>query len=403
MRKPTQEEMQELLTRSIAGILPGKEAFEKRLLSGKPMTIYMGADATGPELHLGHATNFLFLEKLRTLGHRVIILFGDFTAMIGDPSDKEAERKPLSKKEVGENIKSWKKQVGKVLNLTDKKNPAKILKNSSWLSQLALDKVLELAGSFTVQQIIERDMFQKRMKDGKPIHLHEFLYPLMQGYDSVVMDVDAEVGGNDQLFNMMAGRTLQKKYNNKDKFVITTTLLFNPKTGKKLMSKSEGGYIALSDSPEEMFGKTMALPDETIPQVFTDCTTLSLGEIEQVKKEIERGDNPRDIKMRLAYEIVSLYHGVKKADKARNNFVSVFQKRDIPEEVVIITAKSADATAALVENKIVASKSELRRLISAGAITHLEAKNKVTDIDYLNNHNGTYKIGSRRFVRIVNG
>lgn len=402
MRKPTQEELEELLARSISGILPNREAFEKRLLNGKPMTIYLGADATGPELHLGHATNFLFLEKLRALGHHVIVLFGDFTAMIGDPSDKEAERRTLSKKEVGENIKSWKKQVGKILNLTDKKNPAKILKNSSWLARLTFDKILELAGSFTVQQMIERDMFQKRINDGKPVYLHEFLYPLMQGFDSVVMNVDTEVGGNDQLFNMMAGRTLQKKYNNKDKIVITTTLLINPKTGKKLMSKSEGSYIALSDSPEEMFGKTMALPDEVIPQMFTDCTLLSLGEIANIKKELVDGVNPRDIKMKLAYEITALYHGEKPAGIARDNFARVFQKREIPEEVTVITMKNQDVAAALVKNKIVASKSELRRLISAGAVTHLEEKNKVTDIGYLNSHRGTYKIGSRRFVRIVN-
>ena len=197
------ELVDQILTRSIAHILPSKEELKKLLQSGKRIRIYIGADATGPDLHLGHATNFILIEKLRKLGHEVIILFGDFTAMIGDPTGKEVTRKPLTQSDVDSHISTWKAQVEKILDFSDKENPPRIVKNSEWLSKLNFGDILKIASNFTVQQMIERDMFQKRHEDQKPIHLHEFLYPLMQGYDSVALDVDVEIGGNDQTFNML--------------------------------------------------------------------------------------------------------------------------------------------------------------------------------------------------------
>jgi len=405
MKKPAHHSKEkiinELLERSIFSILPSKDALKKKLLNGKRLKIYIGADATGPELHIGHATNFMLLEKLRKLGHEVIVLFGDFTAMIGDPSLKERARTAFSSEVIKKNLKTWKKQISPILSFTDKKNPAKIMQNSTWLSKLNFDDILKLASSFTVQHMIERDMFEKRIKEGKPVYLHEFLYPLMQGYDSVAMDIDIEIGGSDQIFNMLAGRTLQKKYNNKEKFIIATTLLENPKTGKKLMNKSEGGYIALSDSPNDMYGKTMALPDETIIQVFTDATLLSLSDIEQIKKELEAGINPRDIKMKLALELVALYYGKKKAEHAQKNFIGAFQKKEFPNNAPEITVKHGVLLKdVMMKENIVSSHSDLRRLIEAGAVKDVASNKKVHALDFQIINNMDIKVGKRKFLKI---
>ena len=395
VKTPSQKELYELVTRSVATILPTREQFEAALTSGKPLRMYIGADATGPQLHLGHATNFLFLEKLRKLGHEVIILFGDFTAMIGDPSDRDSARISLTEEQVNAHIATWKEQVGKILDFGTVENPALIKRNSEWLSKLNFGDILSLASNFTVQHMLERDMFEKRIQEGKPVHLHEFLYPLMQGYDSVAMDVDVEVGGTDQTFNMLAGRILQKKLNNREKFVVATTLLENPKTGKKLMSKSQGGYIALNDPSTEMYAKTMALPDGVMKQMFIDCTLVSLDDIE----DITRGENPRNIKMRLAREIVTLYHSADAAQKAEQAFVSTFQKGAVPNDVDEVVREKGETYAdALVRAGIVVSKGELSRLFSAGAVS-----DAVTGEKYEKIHDApgaTLKIGKRRFVKL---
>ncbi len=399
IRIPTPEELDELLTRSIATILPTREEFEKKLVHGERLRIYIGADATGPQLHLGHATNFLFLEKLRKLGHEIIILFGDFTAMIGDPTDRESARVPLTEAQVNEHISSWKDQVGKVISFDDPENPALIKRNSEWLAKLNFGDILSLASNFTVQHMLERDMFEKRMHEGKPVHLHEFLYPLMQGYDSVAMNVDAEVGGTDQTFNMLAGRILQKKINGRDKFVIATTLLENPKTGKKLMSKSEGGYVALNDPAPEMYAKIMALPDEVVLPMFKDCTTLDLSTIATIQKSLEDGQNPRDAKMRLAREIVTLYHGADAAQAAEAAFVSTFQKGALPEVIEELARHEGETYAdALVRAGVVASKSELARLLKAGGVRDAVSGEKYDELPEASGT--TLKIGKRRFVKL---
>ena len=395
------QKIKEVLERSIASILPSEDALLARMREGKRLRFYTGADPTGPELHIGNATNFIFLEKIRALGHEVIVLFGDFTAMIGDPTGKDATRKRLNPKEVKENIKTWKNQAGKVLDFETKKNPAKVMLNSTWHKKLRFEDVVELASHFTVQQMLERDMFQRRLESKKPIYLHEFFYPLMQGYDSVAMDVDVEVGGTDQTFNMMVGRTLQKIYNNKEKFVITTALLEDPKTGEKLMNKSEGKYIALNDSPEEMFGKTMALPDSVIVNVFRDSTYASRETIDVVKKKLEEGANPRDHKMHLAYEVVRTYYDEKAAQNARENFSKTFQKGGTPHTIQeVAVERQSNLCDILLRAGIVKSKTEFRRLLEAGAISIPKTKETIRDANYKMEESAEFRVGKKRFIRL---
>jgi tyrosyl-tRNA synthetase len=249
--------------------------------------------------------------------------------------------------------------------------------------------------------MLERDMFEKRTNENKPIFLHEFMYPLMQGYDSVAMDVDVEVGGNDQTFNMLAGRTLQKAYRNKNKFVVATTLLVNPKTGKKLMNKSEGSYIALDDSPREMFGKVMALPDEVIIPVFTDCTYVSMEEIMRIKTSLASGANPRDAKLALAHALVSLYHDEKSADKEKENFFKTFSNKEAPTDIPEIFVESGTLIGdTLVSSKTVSSKAEFKRLVQEGAIKDMKTDKALEKFDEKASTDRDLKVGKHRFLRI---
>ncbi|MFA6423372.1 MAG: tyrosine--tRNA ligase [Patescibacteria group bacterium] len=372
----------ELLTRSIDKIYPTKEEFEKVLLTGKKLRIYMGIDPTADYAHLGHSTNYIILKRFHDLGHKIIVLIGDFTAMIGDPSDKGGSaRVRLSKEQVKKNVKTFKDQIGKILDFKDKKNPIEFRFNSDWLSKLNFENLIELASNFTVQQMIERDIFEKRIKSNKPLYVHEFFYPLMQGYDSVELKADVEIGGSDQTFNMLAGRTLVKNYLKGEKFVITTTLLTNPVTGEKLMSKSLGTGIGLNESSKNMFGKIMALPDEAIVQCFVDCTYLSMGEINKIEKGLRKGDNPRDAKILLAYEIVKIYHGEKIAKLERDNFDKVFSKKELPDKITEIIAELREwkLVDLLLFLNFVSSKAAAKRLIVQGGVKIDSLK--ITDAD----------------------
>ncbi len=386
----------ELLSRSVKEILPSKESLKEALLSGRRLKIYIGTDATGTSLHLGHATNYLILEKLRKLGHEIIFLIGDFTSRIGDPTDKgDSARKQLTREEVMENTKTWLTQVRPIIGVDDPENPVTILYNHDWLSKLTFEDVVNLASHFTVQQMIERDMFEKRLEDNKPLYLHELFYPLMQGYDSVAMEVDMELCGSDQKFNALAGRTLLRKLKDKEKFVFITTLLENPKTKEKMMSKSQGTGVFLDSIPDQMYGGIMAQPDENMRQLFTDCTTLSLEEIERIFNEEE---NPKNIKMRLAREIVRMYHGEENSTTAEEVFISVFQNKEVPEDVVEIRAPYAEN---LVAAGIVSSKSELHRLFEAGGVRSMETGEKFTELPAELTEDCTLKIGKRRFVKLI--
>src|SRR4030042_2490670 len=284
------------LKRWVDKIYPSEKEFLKALETRK-LTIYHGVDPTAPDLHLGHSTNYLLLRKFQDLGHKIIILIGDFTAQIGDPTGRISGRKTLTKKQVLKNAETYKAQISKILDFKSKTNPAQLKFNSQWYEKIKFTDLMKLMANFTHGQMIKRNMFQQRLKNGQEINFIEFIYPMLQGYDSVAMNIDAEVGGTDQTFNMMAGRDLLKTYENKEKFVITTKLLENPKTGKKLMSKSEGGYVALNDPPNEMFGKIMALPDEATMPCFELCTEIPLIGFAGIK-------NPQQLKIRLAKEIV---------------------------------------------------------------------------------------------------
>ena len=357
------EKITEVLSRSVDTIYPTKKALEEALLSGKRLSVYVGIDPTAEYVHIGHSTNYLMLERLHKLGHKIIVLVGDFTAMIGDPSDKTSARVQLTREDVLKNLRSFKEQIGKILDFNDKENPIEFHFNSEWLSKLSFEKLAELASNFTVQQMLQRDMFEKRIKENKPLYVHEFFYPLMQGYDSVALDVDLEIGGTDQTFNMLAGRTLVKRYLNREKFVMATTLLVNPVTGEKLMSKSLGTGIALNDSAQNIFGKTMAIADEGVIQTFIDCTRLSMKEIEEKKKRLASGENPKNIKLELAHTLVSMYFDEKTADLASTEWKRTFSEKETPTEMSEVKLSSYDLLGALIEAKVVTSKSEGRRVL----------------------------------------
>ena len=361
----------ELLSRSVAEILPSKELLKKELISGRQLRIYIGADPTGTALHLGHATNYIILEKLRKMGHKIIVLFGDFTARIGDPTDKLAVRTQLTEEEVKKNTTTWIRQLLPIINFNDRENPVEVAYNSDWLSKMTFEEVLDLASNFTVQRMLERDMFEKRLKEEKPIYVHEFFYPLMQGYDSVHLNVDIEMCGNDQKFNALCGRTLLQRYKNKEKFVFITTLLENPVTKEKMMSKSLGTGVFLDANNIDMYGKIMAQADENIIQLFTDCTFVSMEEIEQMKQDFKNNKaNPRDLKMKLAYDIVKIFHGKDLARSAQDYFVSTFQKKEVPAEIteIELPVGNKKVIELLVAGKLADSNGEARRLIEQGGI-----------------------------------
>lgn len=366
--------IERFLSRSVENVYPSKKQVAELLESGKRLRVYYGIDPTGPTLHLGHLITMKKLAELQKLGHEIILLIGDFTAMIGDPTDKMAVRKQLTKEEVLKNAKLYKKQASRVLDFTGK-NPVQLKYNSKWLGKMSFADVVELASHFTVQRILERDMFERRMEDGKPIHLHEFLYPLMQGQDSVAMDVDGEIGGNDQTFNMLCGRTLQKQVNDKEKFVVTNTLLVDP-SGKK-MGKTEGNMIAMTDAPSDMFGKIMSWPDEMIIQGFRLCTERHEDEIKEMEKAIKKGENPMGLKMLLAEDVVTWLVGERGAKEAVEYFKSVIQKKTVASSISAMAriihpelsvGKSIGLIDALVKSGLVNSNSEARRQIEQGAV-----------------------------------
>lgn len=391
------KKIEEFLTRGVENIFPNKVFVQKELQSGKRLKMYLGIDPTGPTLHMGHAVQLKKLKEFQDLGHEVVMLIGDFTAMIGDPTDKAATRKQLTRKQVMLNAKLYKKQASVFLKFGF--GGAKIKYNSKWLEKMKFQDVVNLASKTTVDQLLKREMFQKRMGENKPIYNHEFLYPLMQGYDSVVLKVDGEIGGNDQMFNMLVGRDLEKNILNKEKFVIATKLLAD-NSGIK-MGKTEGNMVALNDSPEEMLGKVMSWTDGMILPAFEICTYAPIEEIEKIKMKIENGGNPRDLKMRLAKEIVTIYHGAEKAKKAEENFIETFKKGGVPENIEQVKGgNNRLLSEVLLGAKIVESKSDFRRLVLEGAVSDAVSGEKITDPNYKVEKEITLKIGKKRFVKI---
>ena len=387
------QKIAQLLERGVENIYPKKEFLEAQLKSGKQLTLYTGYDPTAPTLHIGHGITMLKLRQFQELGHKVIMLIGDFTGMIGDPTDKTSARQKLTRKQGLENCKNYKKQAGAILSFTGK-NPVQVKFNSKWLAKMSFADVVELSSHFTVQRMMERDMFANRIKEEKPIYLHEFLYPLMQGYDSVAMDVDGEVGGNDQTFNMLAGRTLMKDLKNKEKFVLTGKLLVDS-SGKK-MGKTEGNMVAFSDAPEDMFGKVMSWTDGMIGSGFELCTTLPVPEIKKMQVEIQ---NPRDLKLKLAYEIVKTFLGEKSAKVAEAHFHKVFQEKSKPQDIPELKPSALDIITVLVEAKICKSKSEARQVIAQGGVKINDKK--VESFETQVKSGDVVQKGSRFFVKII--
>jgi len=369
MPKPVTDKklIQELLTRGVKNIYPSYKELEQKLLKGECIRLYCGYDPSAPALHIGNAISLNKLAQFQKLGHEVIFLVGDFTGMIGDP-DKSAVRKQLTREEVLNNSKNYQKQAAAYLNFSGD-NPAKIKYNSAWNDKLNFKELIKLASNLTVQHLIQRDMFQKRLKEEKPIYLHEFLYPLVQGYDSVAMGVDLEVGGNDQMFNMMCGRTLAKNILHKEKFVLTLKLLTDSQGNK--MGKSEGNAVFLDQSAPNMYGQIMSWPDDVLVSAFELCTSIPLVEVEGIKKSLKGNTvNPRDLKMKLAYEITQINHGEKKALLAQDNFIKTIQKNELPTEIKtwVSPQDSYNIIDLLAQSKLVSSKNEARRLVQQGAI-----------------------------------
>lgn len=377
-----------------------EEDLIQRLKEGKPLRIKAGFDPTAPDIHLGHTVLINKLRQFQLLGHQVLFLIGDFTGMIGDPTDKSATRKHLSRDEVIENAKTYEKQIFKILD----PNKTQIMFNSEWLEKLGSSGMLELASQYTVARMLERDDFHKRYHSGQSIAIHEFLYPLIQGYDSVAMKADVEIGGTDQKFNLLMGRELQKHYQQRPQIVMTFPLL-EGLDGVQKMSKSLNNYIGINESPKEMFGKIMSISDTLMWRYFELLSFRPTSEIEGFKKSTEAGTNPRDIKFQLAEEIITRFHSAAAATEAKENFIAQFQKNAIPDDIQEIKL-SIDTTGIslpqlLKKIDLCPSTSEANRNIEQGAVK-IDG-NKIEDKSLLIKPGITHviQVGKRRFAKVI--
>lgn len=394
-----EKEIEKVISRGVEAIFPNKEFLKSKMLKGERLSFYAGYDPTGKTLHIGHAITLKKLGALQKLGHHIIFLIGDFTAMIGDPTDKSAARKKLTRSEVLENCKEYKKQASHFISFSGP-NKAELRFNSQWLSKMNFGDVLELASEMTVDQMLKRDMFVRRMEENKPIFIHEFMYPLMQGYDSVAMNVDGEVGGNDQTFNMLTGRNLLKTLKNKEKFVIATKLLTDS-SGHK-MGKTEGNMVSLDQTPEDMFGKVMSWSDSLIVPGFELITDISLDEIAGIKSSMDNGTNPKDFKVRLAKEVVAMVYGAEEARKAEKAFDKTFSKGDIPDDAVqVLVSRGGLLKDEIIKSGVVSSSSDWKRLIDSKAITYAGTSEVITDARIKAEKDIILRIGKKRFVKVV--
>jgi len=386
-----------VLTRGVEKILPSKKGLA-RLMKKRKIRLYLGIDPTSPQLHLGHAIPLRKLREFQELGHEVILLFGTFTAKIGDPSEKDEKRKPLTSEQIKKNMATYKKQASKILDVPR----VKIKRNADWLSKLAFKDLIKLASHFTTSRLLERDMFQRRLKKGGEVWVSEFLYPLMQGYDSVAMDVDLEIGSTDQLFNMLIGRKLQKIYNKKEKFILTTPMLVG--LDGKQMSKTAGNTVNITDPPSRMYGKLMSLRDELIIPYFRLCTEVSKEKIQEIEKNLKtKKMNPRDAKAELARQIVAFYHEGKAAQRAEKEFVRVFKEKKLPSEIpgMKVKEEKTDILSLLTKTKLAPSKSEAKRLILQGGVKIDNVVQKDWKKTVKIKKGMVTQVGKRKFIRII--
>ena len=385
-----------LLERGVAEVIV-REDLEKKLASGKKLKVKLGIDPSGADLHIGHMVVIRKLREFQLAGHEIHLLFGNFTGQIGDPSDKLNSRPPKTQKELESNAKKYIDQVSKVLDV----KKIKVVWNADWLGKLTFADVVKLAQSFTVHQMLERDMYQERIKKNNPIYMHEFLYPLMQGYDSVALEADLELGGTDQTFNLLAGRPIQKAYGQEPQCVLTVPLLIGT-DGKDKMGKSLNNYISIDEPPREMYGKVMSITDELIPNYFELATDLPLEEIAEIKKALKEGANPRDLKMQLARELVTFYHSKKDAEKAEQEFVNMFQKKELPDEIDTKKLKESkwNIVDLITETGLVSSKSDGRRMVEQGAVKIDGEKSTSIEEEIDISSEKLLQVGKRKFLKV---
>lgn len=386
--------IQDVLTRGVENILPSKQGLAD-LMTKKKITLYLGIDPTGNQLHLGHSVVLHKLQQFADLGHHVILLIGNGTVKIGDPSGKDKTRPMLTEEAIEENFRTWKEQASKILDF----RKIEIKRNGDWLDKLTFVDLVKLMATTTVQQLMERDMFQERLKNGLPIFAHEIIYPLLQGYDSVVMDVDLEIGGNDQMFNMMMGRQLQKQMNNREKFVLGTPLLVGS-DGKK-MGKSLHNFISLTETPENMYGKLMSVIDEVMFEYFFLLTDMPTSEIDELKKALQMGKvHPIDVKKKLAHMITTIYHSKEDADRAADHFEKTVQKKEVESgDVQTVSVKQTEMS---LLNLVIASgacnsNSEAKRLIEQGGVQKNGEKLTDPSLVVKIGDGNVFKIGKRNF------
>lgn len=384
------QKIDELLTRGVERVVH-QESLREKLCSGRKLRVKLGIDPTSPSIHLGRSIPLLKLRDFQELGHQIVLIVGDFTGIIGDTSDKESERPMLTREEVEKNKVTYLEQAGKILNVSK----VEFHHNAEWLESLTYREIGEHADCFSVADFIARENIRRRLDAGTRVSLREVLYPLMQGYDSVKVGADVELGGTDQWFNLLAGRALQERYGQVPQDILLTHLIEG--TDGRKMSSSWGNTVTLTMEPSDMYGKVMSMKDESVGNYLTMCTRIPLPEVAAMVREAETG-NPRDVKMRLAREIVRMYHGEEAAEGAEVAFVETFQKKGIPED---LTEVEVPYTEGLVAGGIVASKSELRRLLDAGGVRNAETDEKLTEIPESVEAPVTLKIGKRRFVKLL--
>lgn len=389
----------ELLKKGVEDLLLPDE-FEERLKSGKPLRIKFGMDPTAPDLHLGHTVPLNKLRQFQKLGHKILFLIGDFTAMIGDPTGKNVTRKPLSNEQIQINARTYAEQVFKILDEAQ----TEIVFNSKWMQPLGAEGMIKLAAQYNVARMLERDTFKQRYKKGESIAIHEFLYPLVQGYDSVALQADVELGGTDQTFNLLVGRELQKNYGQTPQIVMTLPIL-EGLDGVQKMSKSLNNYIGICDSPKEIFGKIMSISDELMWRYYDLVSDKTPADIRQLKESVTQGVNPRDIKFALAEEIITRFHSSKDATEAREGFIAQFSQGNVPENIPEVELTSSSADGLLITNLLknaglVTSVSEGARMIQSGAVRIDGVKIEDKGLKFAVGQTSVIQVGKRKYAKV---
>jgi len=400
------EQQLKIIKRGVAEILPEAllvEKLKRSIATGAPLKVKLGLDPTAPDIHLGHTVVLRKLKQFQDLGHHIIIIIGDFTGRIGDPTGRSETRKPLTDDDIRRNAKTYEEQIFKILD----REKTQVSFNSTWLAPLTFADVVNLAARYTVARMLEREDFTKRFKEGRPISVHEFFYPLMQGYDSVALAADIEFGGTDQKFNLLMGRHLQEEFGQEPQVAIMMPIL-EGLDGVQKMSKSLGNYIGIDEAPTEIYGKSMSIPDALMVRYYELVTDVSLEELDSIRTGLENGTlHPRDTKMRLAHTLVRLYHGEAMADQAQNEFIKVFQQGDLPDDIPEFQFEQQTEAIwlpkLLTQLMLASSSSEAKRAVQQGAVKINGEKITDTDAKLTVADGMIVQVGKRKFAKIVLG